>query len=170
MHINFNVFFMKRKEVIDFYNLISTLKVTKINEEISNAILVNTMRTLPYSDTLYKVQEQLRKQLFSEFTQERLSKFEEDRVDPATKQKEFIQEYKDILDANEKFIKALNTYLAQEVNITLEKVSYKSFIKECNKAEQELTSKNITLLSAMFQDYTPEILIVTDEDINELLN
>lgn len=171
MHINFNMFFMKRKEVIDFYNLISTLKVTKIGEHISNVILINMIKTSSYNDALNKAREYIQKNLFENITVERLSAFEKERKElNESNSEEFVKKYEDVITSNNKFIKALNTYLNQEVNIELEKTSYKDFIREFNKTEQELSAKDIITLSAMFIDYEEETSSFCEEDIDNILN
>ena len=168
---------MKRKEVIDFFNVISTLKVSKVKEDVANVILVNTMKVFPHADMLNKVQEQLRKQTLGVIPNERLLKFNEEREnlsklkgeEKAIKDAELTIEYKDILDANNRFIKALNVYLLKDVDITLETVSYKEFLTECNKEDNTISNQDMMILAPMFKDYKIDTLEVSEEYINELL-
>lgn len=168
---------MNNKEVLDLINVLTTFKLNKLDDEIANVVLNNIAKMVPYYDTFNKVQEQLRKFTLGTITNERLEAFEEERIKINSLSKEdifrkdrFENEYNDVLTQQSRFIKALNNYLFKEVDIELDKVDYKIFVKNIKNLGVDISYGDLVFLKPMFSNFEVSTIDITDNEIKELLN
>ena len=168
---------MNNKEVLDLINVLTTFKLNKLDDEVANVILNNIAKIVPYSDIFNKVQEQLRKFTLGTITEERLKTFEEERTRlNSLKEKnvfsedKFVNEYNDVITQQTRFINALNNYLSKEVDIELEKIDYKVFVKNSKNLGLDISYGDLMFLKHMLSNIELPTINITDDEIKSLLN
>lgn len=169
---------MKNKEVLDLINLLSSFKLNKLDDEVANVILSNLTKIVPYNETFTKVQEQLRKFTIETLGVERLTEFETKRVkflelsteDKKALENDFIKEFEDVITQQTRFNKALTNYLLKDVDLELDKIDYKLFVKNSKNLDVDLTYSTLLILKPMLDNFETTSVEVSENDIKELLN
>lgn len=168
---------MKRNQAITMYQAILTIKLDKMSEEMTEAILANTLAVAEVNDSLSKAQEELRKRTIETIDKERLSAYDElitkanamEGPKRAAIRAVINDNYKDIILQAERLQKALNAYLEKDVKVELTEVDHKDFLKAVKESEQTVTPLTVTRLAPMFKGYAETKAKVDMDEIDELL-
>lgn len=157
---------MKRFDVIRIFNVLSIVKVNKMSEDIASAVLNNHLIVHRVQKSLSEAQEALKLRVLDGIPEDKLRslaeletkiKAEKDIQKQAELQVIINENYRDIADANRKFEKVYSKLLQTDIEIDLEKVDRKKFLKGCAEADMQLTPAQLTILAPMFCGaYTPE--------------
>lgn len=168
---------MKRNQAITLYNGLMAVRLNKMSEDMTDAVLSNTLAASAVNDTFAKVQEELRKRTIEAIDKEKREAYD----NLATKaqaltgtQKAAVQavmkdSYADIEKAKETFMKALNKWLDKDITIDIEPVDRKEFLKAVKEAEQTMTPADIEKLAPMFKGYEVPKAEVDKDELDELL-
>lgn len=168
---------MKRNQAIVMYQALLNIKLNKMSEDMTEAILANTLATAEVNDALAKAQGELRKRTIETIDRERLSAYDElatkanalEGARRAAIQAVINDNYKDIITQQERFSKALNAWLEKDVKVELVEVDRKGFLNAMRESEQTLTPTTVTRLAPMFKDYAEVKAEVDMNEIDELL-
>lgn len=152
---------MKRTEAISMFNVLSTVKVNKMNDELAEAVLNNHLALHAVQKSLAEAQEALSKRVLDGISEERQRahaeletklKATKDAQKQAELQATINDTYADITEANRKFVKVYNKLMDADVEVKLCKVERKAFVKGCADADMQLTPAQLTALAPMFKD------------------
>lgn len=168
---------MKRNQAITMYQAILSIKLNKMSEEMTDAILANTLACAEVNDALAKAQEELRKRTIETIDKERLTAYDElitkanalEGAKKAAIQAVINDNYKDIITQSERLSKALNAWLEKDVAVELTEVDRKDFLKAVKESEQTVTPITMTRLAPMFKGYAEVKAEVDMDEIDELL-
>lgn len=169
---------MKRNTVIAMYQAVLGIKLNKMSEEMTDAILANTLACAEVNDALAKAQEELRKRTIETIDKERLTAYDElitkanalEGAKRAAIQAVINDNYKDIITQSERLTKALNAWLEKDVKVELTEVDRKDFLKAVKESEQTVTPITMTRLAPMFKGYAEVKAEVDMDEIDKLLN
>ena len=168
---------MKRNQAIAAYSAIMGVKLNKMSEEMTDAILGNTLTLSGIQEQFTKVQEELRKRTIDTIDQKR----REDHDNIVTKMKALDAQkraalqavlndnYGDILKAQGAYIKALNKWLDKEISLDLEQIDRKDFIKAMKESEQNITPADLDVIAPLFADPKAISAEIDNEEIDSLL-
>ena len=168
---------MKRNTVIAMYQAVLGIKINKMSEEMTDAILANTLACAEVNDALAKAQEELRKRTIETIDKERLTAYDElitkanalEGAKRAAIQAVINDNYKDIITQSERLTKALNAWLEKDVKVELTEVDRKDFLKGVKESEQTVTPLTMTRLAPMFKGYAEVRAEVDMDELDELL-
>lgn len=168
---------MKRNNAITMYQAILNIKLNKMSEDMTDAILANTLACAEVNDALAKAQEELRKRTIETIDRERLTAYDElitkanalEGAKRAAIQAVINDNYKDIITQQERFSKALNAWLEKDVKVELTEVDRKDFLKAVKESEQTVTPITMTRLAPMFKGYAEVRAEVDMDELDELL-
>lgn len=168
---------MKRNQAITMYQAILSIKLNKMSEEMTDAILANTLACAEVNDALAKAQEELRKRTIETIDKERLTAYDElitkanalDGAKRASIQAVINDNYKDIITQSGRLTKALNAWLEKDVKVELTEVDRKDFLKGVKESEQTVTPITMTRLAPMFKGYAEVRAEVDMDELDELL-
>lgn len=160
------------------YQAILNIKLNKMSDDMTEAILANTLACAEVNDALAKAQEELKKRTIETIDKERLSAYDElttkmNALEGAKRmavQAVINDNYKDVIAQIERLQKALNAWLEKEVDVELTKVEKGDFLKAVKESEQAITPMTIARLAPMFKDYAESKAEVDEAEIDELLN
>lgn len=168
---------MKRNQAISMYQTLLSIKLDKMSEDMTDAILANTLAVAEVNNAFNKSQEELRKRTTETIDRERLTAYDE----LATKrsalegakgmaiQAVLNDNYKDVQTQIKRLNKAVSAWLDKEVCIELQQVERKDFIKGCKDAEQNITPATIEVLAPMFKGYEKPETKIDEKELDELL-
>lgn len=168
---------MKRNQAITMYQAILSITLNKMSEEMTDAILANTLACAEVNDALAKAQEELRKRTIETIDKERLTAYDElitkanalEGAKRAAIQAVINDNYKDIITQSERLTKALNAWLEKDVKVELTEVDRKDFLKGVKESEQTVTPLTMTRLAPMFKGYAEVRAEVDMDELDELL-
>ena len=168
---------MKRNQAITMYQAILSIKLNKMSEEMTDAILANTLACAEVNDALAKAQEELRKRTIETIDKERLTAYDElitkanalEGAKRAAIQAVINDNYKDIITQSGRLTKALNAWLEKDVKVELTEVDRKDFLKGVKESEQTVTPITMTRLAPMFKGYAEVRAEVDMDELDELL-
>lgn len=159
------------------YQAILSIKLNKMSEEMTDAILANTLACAEVNDALAKAQEELRKRTIETIDKERLTAYDElitkanalEGAKRAAIQAVINDNYKDVITQSERLTKALNAWLEKDVKVELTEVDRKDFLKGVKESEQTVTPITMTRLAPMFKGYAEVRAEVDMDELDELL-
>ena len=168
---------MKRNQAISAYSAILGVKLNKMSEEMTDAILADTLALSAINEQFAKVQEELRKRTIETIDKERLEAYDNlitkakalDAQKQAAINAVIKDSYADILKAQSSFAKALNKWLDKEVSIELELIERGEFVKALRESEQDITPANLDILSVLFKGEKKAEIKVDEAEIDSLL-
>ena len=168
---------MKRNQAITMYQTLLSIKLDKMSEDMTDAILANTLACAEVNDALAKAQEELRKRTIETIDRERLTAYDElitkanalEGAKRAAIQAVINDNYKDIITQSERLSKALNAWLEKDVKVELTEVDRKDFLKAMKESEQTVTPITMTRLAPMFNGYADVKAEVDMDELDELL-
>lgn len=168
---------MKRNTAIAMYQAVLGIKLNKMSDDMTDAILGNTIALSEVNSTLVKAQEELRKKTVETIDKERLTAYDEltvkmnalEGIKRSAVQAVINDNYKDVQTQLKRLNKALDKWLDKDVTMELTQVDRKEFCKACREAEQNITPATMQVLAPMFKGYTEPKTEVDDAEIDELL-
>ena len=168
---------MKRNQAISMYQTLLSIKLDKMSEDMTDAILANTLSVSEVNNSLSKAQEELRKRTIETIDKERLTAYDElqvkmnalEGVKRMAVQAVINDNYKDIQKQINRLNKAISSWLAKDAGIELQQVERKDFIKGCKDAEQNINPATIEVLAPMFKGYEKPEIKIDEKELDELL-
>ena len=168
---------MKRNQAIAAYSAIMGVKLNKMNEDMVDAILADTLTLSAIQEQFTKVQEELRKRTIDTIDQKRREDYDNivtkmkalDAQKRAALQAVLNDNYGDILKAQGAYIKALNKWLDKEISLDLEQIDRKDFIKAMKESEQNITPADLDILAPLFKANKAISAEIDTEEIDSLL-
>lgn len=168
---------MKRNQAISAYSAILGVKLNKMNENMTDAILADTLALSAVNDQFIKVQEELRKRTIETIDKERLEAYDNlitkmkalDAQKQAAINAVIKDNYADILKAQNTYVKALNKWLDKDITLDLDLIERGEFIKAMKESEQDITPANLDIISVLFKGEKKAEIKVDDEEIESLL-
>ena len=137
------------------YQTLLSIKLDKMSEDMTDAILANTLACAEVNDALAKAQEELRKRTIETIDKERLTAYDElqvkmnalEGVKRMAVQAVINDNYKDVQKQINRLNKAISSWLDKDAGIELQQVERKDFIKGCKDAEQNINPATIEVLA-----------------------
>ena len=168
---------MKRNQAIAAYSALMGVKLNKMSEEMTDAILADVLTLSAINEQFQKVQEELRKRTIDTIDQKRREDYDNivtkrDALDGRNRlalQAAINDNYPDVVKAQGSYIKALNKWLDKEISLDLEKVDRKDFIKAMKESEQNITPATLDVLYPLFKDSKAISAEIDTEEIDSLL-
>lgn len=169
---------MKRSTAIALYQAILGVSLDKMNEEMTDAILANTLAVAGINDSLVKAQEELRKRTVETIDKDRLAAYDElttkmnalEGVKRMAVQAVINDNYKDVKTQLKRLNKAISAWLDKDADVDLTKIDRKEFCKACRESEQSINPAVMQTLAPMFKDYKEPKAEVDADELDELLN
>lgn len=164
---------MKRNQAIAAYSALMGVKLNKMTEDMTDAILADTLTLASVNEQFQKVQEELRKRTIETIDQKRREDYDGivtkmkalDSQKRAALQAVINDNFADVLKAQGSYIKALNKWLDKDVSLDLERIERKNFIKAMKDSEQDITPADLDVIMPIFKENKA---ISADIDIEEI--
>ena len=164
---------MKRNQAIAAYSALMGVKLNKMTEDMTDAILADTLTLASVNEQFQKVQEELRKRTIETIDQKRREDYDGivtkmkalDSQKRAALQAVINDNFADVLKTQGSYIKALNKWLDKEINLELEKIDRKDFIKAMKDSEQNITPADLDVIAPLFKE---NMTVSTEIDIEEI--
>lgn len=168
---------MKRNQALSLYNALMAVKLNKMSEEMTDAILADTLELAEVAGAYDKVKEELRKRTIDTIDKERLSAYDElntkmqalEGRDRAAVHALLLTNYKDVQKAIQTYSKAVGRWLDKDVKIELQQVEKNDFVRAVKDAEQTITPADMSLLAPVFKGYEAPKDDVDMSELDELL-
>ena len=152
---------MKRKQALEIYTTLRGVMLNKMTEEMTDAILADTLALADIHAQLAMVEKELRRRTIDQIERSRLEEYDNlitkmnalNGQHKSAMQAVINDNYADVIKAQSVFIKALNKWLDKDVTIELERMERKEFIKAMRESEQTITPADLDILSPLFADY-----------------
>lgn len=168
---------MKRNQAIATYSALMGMKLNMMSEGMTDAILANTLTLAVIYEQFQKVQEELRKRTINTIDHNRLEDYDGivtkmkalDAQKQAALQAVINDNYPDIIKAQRSYIKALNKWLDKEVDVELEMIDRKEFIKAMKDAEQNITPSDLNVIAPLFKEVKAVLPEIDTEEIETIL-
>ena len=168
---------MKRNQAISMYQTLLSIKLDKMSEDMTDAILANTLSVAEVNNSLSKAQEELRKRTIETIDKERLTAYDElqvkmnalEGVKRMAVQAVINDNYKDVQKQINRLNKAISSWLDKDAGIELQQVERKDFIKGCKDADQNINPATIEVLAPMFKGYEKPEIKIDEKELDELL-
>lgn len=168
---------MKRTTAITMYQNLLNIKLDKMSDEMTDAILANTLAVAEVNNSLDKSQEVLRKKTIETIDRERLMAYDELQVKmnalEGTKrmavQAVINDNYRDVRKQIERLNNAVSAWLDKDVAIEIRTIEQKDFVKACKDSGQTLTPAVLQRLAPMFNGYSEPETEVDEKELDELL-
>lgn len=163
---------MKRNQVINIYTALLGVKLNKMSEKMTDSVLANTLSLATINEQMGRVREELHRRTLDGIDRKRLEEYDNliTKMNALSGQNKSAiravinDKYADVVKAQNTFVKALNKWLDKDVDVEIETIDRKEFIKALKESEQPFTPADIDVLSALFSDYkVPESTIDTEE-------
>lgn len=169
---------MKRNQALSLYNALIAVKLNKMNEDMTDAILADTIELAEVAGAYEKVKIELRKRTIETIEKERRLSYDElntkmqalDGKDRASVQAMILINYKDVTNMIVTYSKAVERWLDKNADIDIQQVDKKEFIRAIKAADQTITPADITMLSPLFVGYSETKESVDITELDELLN
>ena len=168
---------MKRNQAISMYQTLLSIKLDKMSDDMTDAILANTLAVAEVNNSLSKAQEELRKRTIETIDKERLTAYDElqvkmnalEGVKRMAVQAVINDNYKDVQKQINRLSKAISSWLDKDAGIELQQVERKDFIKGCKDADQNINPATIEVLAPMFKGYEKPETKIDEKELDELL-
>ena len=169
---------MKRKQAISAYTALLGVKLNKMDDEMTDAILADTLSLGAIHEQMSRVQEELRRRTFDNIDRRRLEEYDNlvtkvnalNGQNKAAMQAVINDNYADVVKAHTIFLKALNKWLEKDVEADIETIDRKRFIKALKDSDQVFTPADLDALSVVFGDYKAISSTIDAEEIDSLMN
>ena len=169
---------MKRKQAISAYTALFGVKLNKMDDEMTDAILANALSLTSVHEQMGRVQEELRRRTLDGVDRKRLEEYDNlvTKMNALTGQNKAAMQavindnYADMVKAQTTFVKALNKWLEKDVSVDIVTIDRKGFIKALKDSEQTFTPADIDALSVLFSDYKAVSSAIDAEEIDSLIN
>ena len=168
---------MKRNQVLSLYQALMAVKLNKMSEGMTDAILADAIELAEVAGAYEKVKDELRKRTIEVIDKSRRAEYDElntkmqalEGRDRAAVHALILTNYKDVQKAIHTYSKALERWLDKDVQVELQQVDKKEFIRAIKAAEQTITPADMAMLSPLFVGYSEPKESVNVTDLDELL-
>lgn len=159
------------------YQTILGIKLNKMSDDMTDAIICNTLALADVNNSFQNAQTTARKLTVETIDKDRLTAYDElttkmnalEGTKRMAVQAVINDNYKDVQSQLKRLNKALDKWLDKDVSIELTQVDRKEFCKACRESEQNITPATMQVLAPMFKGYTEPKTEVDDAELDELL-
>ena len=152
---------MKRKHALEAYSALLGVSLNKMTEGMTDAVLADTLALSAIREQVEKVEKELRKRTIETISHERLAEYDNlvtkmnalNGQNRAAMQAVINDNYADVVKAQNAFVKAFNKWLDKDVDVEIETIDRKEFIKAVKESEQTITPATLDALAFIFNDY-----------------
>lgn len=152
---------MKRKQILEAYSALMGVSLNKMSEDMTDAILFNTLTLGAIHGQVVKIEEELRRRTIETIDKARLLEYDGlvtkmnalNGQNRAAMQAVINDNYADVVKAQNAFVKAFNKWLDKDVDVEIETIDRKEFIKAMKESEQNITPATLDALAFIFNDY-----------------
>lgn len=152
---------MKRKQALEAYSALLGVSLNKMTEAMTDAVLADTLAFSAIREQVEKVEKELRKRTIEAISHERLAEYDNlvtkmnalNGTNKAAMQAVINDNYADVVKAQNAFVKAFNKWLDKDVDVEIETIDRKEFIKAVKESEQNITPATLDALAFIFNDY-----------------
>ena len=152
---------MKRKQALEAYSALLGVSLNKMTEAMTDAVLADTLALSAIREQVEKVEKELRKRTIEAISHERLAEYDNlvtkmnalNGTNKAAMQAVINDNYADVVKAQNAFVKAFNKWLDKDVDVEIETIDRKEFIKAMKESEQNITPATLDALAFIFNDY-----------------
>ena len=152
---------MKRKQALEAYSALLGVSLNKMTEAMTDAVLADTLALATIREQVAQVEKELRRRTIETISQERLAEYDNlvtkmealNGQHKAAMQAVINDNFADVVKAQKAFIKAFNKWLEKDVDVEIETIDRKEFIKAVKESEQNITPATLDALAFLFNDY-----------------
>ena len=152
---------MKRKQALEAYSALLGVSLNKMTEAMTDAVLADTLALATIREQVAQVEKELRRRTIETISQERLAEYDNlvtkmealNGQHKAAMQAVINDNFADVVKAQKAFVKAFNKWLEKDVDVEIETIDRKEFIKAVKESEQNITPATLDALSFVFNDY-----------------
>lgn len=169
---------MKRTTAIAMYQAVLGIKLNKMSDDMTEAIISNTLALADVNNSFQNAQTTARKLTVETIDKDRLTAYDElttkmnalEGTKRMAVQAVINDNYKDVQSQLKRLNKAIDAYLDKEAEVELKQIDRKEFCKACRDAEQNLTPATMQVLAPMFNGYVEPKNEVDEAEIKALLD
>lgn len=152
---------MKRKQALEAYSALLGVSLNKMTEAMTDAVLADTLALAAIREQVAQVEKELRRRTIETISQERLAEYDNlvtkmealNGQHKAAMQAVINDNFADVVKAQKAFIKAFNKWLEKDVDVEIETLDRKEFIKAMKESEQTITPAILDAIAFIFNDY-----------------
>ena len=152
---------MKRKQALEAYSALLGVSLNKMTEGMTDAVLVDTLALSAIREQVAQVEKELRRRTIETIDNARLAEYDNlvtkmealNGQHKAAMQAVINDNFADVVKAQNAFIKAFNKWLDKDVDVEIETIDRKEFIKAVKESEQTITPATLDALAFIFNDY-----------------
>ena len=152
---------MKRKQALEAYSALLGVSLNKMTEAMVDAVLADTLALAAIREQVAQVEKELRRRTIETISQERLAEYDNlvtkmealNGQHKAAMQAVINDNFADVVKAQKAFVKAFNKWLEKDVDVDVETLDRKEFIKAMKESEQTITPAILDAIAFIFNDY-----------------
>ena len=152
---------MKRKQALEAYSALLGVSLNKMTEAMTDAVLADTLALATIREQVAQVEKELRRRTIETIDNARLAEYDNlvtkmealNGQHKAAMQAVINDNFADVVKAQKAFIKAFNKWLEKDVDVEIETIDRKEFIKAVKESEQTITPATLDALAFIFNDY-----------------
>lgn len=152
---------MKRKQALEAYSALLGVSLNKMTEAMTDAVLADTLALAAIREQVAQVEKELRRRTIETINQERLAEYDNlvtkmealNGQHKAAMQAVINDNFADVVKVQKAFIKAFNKWLEKDVDVEIETLDRKEFIKAMKESEQTITPAILDAIAFLFNDY-----------------
>ena len=152
---------MKRKQALEAYSALLGVSLNKMTEAMTDAVLADTLALATIREQVAQVEKELRRRTIETIDNARLAEYDNlvtkmealNGQHKAAMQAVINDNFADVVKAQNAFIKAFNKWLDKDVDVEIETIDRKEFIKAVKESEQTITPATLDALAFIFNDY-----------------
>ena len=152
---------MKRKHALEAYSALLGVSLNKMTEAMVDAVLADTLALAAIREQVAQVEKELRRRTIETISQERLAEYDNlvtkmealNGQHKAAMQAVINDNFADVVKAQKAFVKAFNKWLEKDVDVDVETLDRKEFIKAMKESEQTITPAILDAIAFIFNDY-----------------
>ena len=168
---------MKRKHALEAYSALLGVSLNKMTEGMTDAVLVDTLALSAIREQVAQVEKELRRRTIETIDNARLAEYDNlvtkmealNGQHKAAMQAVINDNFADVVKAQKAFIKAFNKWLEKDVDVEIETIDRKEFIKAVKESEQNITPATLDALAFLFNDYKAVSAEFDASEIDSLL-
>ena len=132
-----------------------------MTEAMVDAVLADTLALAAIREQVAQVEKELRRRTIETISQERLAEYDNlvtkmealNGQHKAAMQAVINDNFADVVKAQKAFVKAFNKWLEKDVDVDVETLDRKEFIKAMKESEQTITPAILDAIAFIFNDY-----------------
>ena len=168
---------MKRKQALEAYSALLGVSLNKMTEAMTDAVLADTLALATIREQVAQVEKELRRRTIETIDNARLAEYDNlvtkmealNGQHKAAMQAVINDNFADVVKAQKAFIKAFNKWLEKDVDVEIETIDRKEFIKAVKESEQNITPATLDALAFLFNDYKAVSAEFDASEIDSLL-